>query len=125
MGNFDPKSFALPSTRTKPTKVHTTLPTFRKGEHFLKGPIPLSWLKAAFRLPGKSPHVGIVIWYRAGLEKSGTIRLGNGVLEQFGIKPDAKRRALLHLEKAGLIRVQREPNKNPLVTLLSMGADHG
>lgn len=125
MGNFDPKSFALTRTYTKPSKVYTTVPTHKKGEHFLKGFIPLNWLMIASNLPGKALHVGIVLWYRAGLEKSGTVRLGNGVLEQFGVKPDAKRRALLRLEEAGLIIVQKEQNKNPLVTLKSVGVDHG
>lgn len=85
----------------------------------MKGPIPLEWMMIASGLPGKSLSVGVAIWYRAGLEKCGVIRLGNDVLKKFGVKPDAKRRALTQLEQAGLITVQREGNKNPLVTLQS------
>ena len=41
-----------------------------KGEHFLKGPVPLRWLVSAARLPGKSLHAGIALWYVAGLTRS-------------------------------------------------------
>ena len=42
---------------------------------FIKGPIPLAWMMAAAMLPGKSLHVGLVLWYLAGLKKTKTFAL--------------------------------------------------
>ena len=36
---------------------------------FLKGPIPGNWLHIASGLPGRSLHVGLVIWFKYGLTK--------------------------------------------------------
>ena len=44
---------------------------------FVKGPIPLPWLEAAARLPGKSIHAGIALWYVAGLTRSRSVPLSN------------------------------------------------
>lgn len=114
-----PHTLAIPR-KFFPTKPVATaeIPRPQGNEHYLRGPIPLRWLEIAANLPGRSLHVANAIWYRAGLESNGTIRLGNAVLNKFGVKPDAKRRALNALEGAGLIKVQREDNKNPLVTIL-------
>jgi ABC-type metal ion transport system substrate-binding protein len=42
-------------------------------------------------------------------------------MEAFGVDIYAKRRALLVLEKAGLIRVDRKPGHSPVVTILEVG----
>ena len=44
------------------SRSSTRLPRPKAGERFLKGPIPMDWLSAAARLPGKSLHVAIAIW---------------------------------------------------------------
>lgn len=119
MSTFDRESLGLPESDTKAREVaYTSIPRPKNREHYLRGPIPLSWLTQAARLSGRSLHVAVTIWYRAGLEKNATIRLGNAVLAKFSVSPDSKRRALIELEKAGLIRVERGKNKNPVVTIL-------
>ena len=40
------------------------------GVPFLKGPIPMAWLNAAAKLPGKTLNVGIAIWWLAGMSKT-------------------------------------------------------
>lgn len=40
------------------------------------------------------------------------------VIERFGIDRKAKYRGLSALEKAGLVRVHRQPRQNPVVTIL-------
>ena len=40
------------------------------------------------------------------------------MLQDWGIQPDAKSRALRKLERAGLIRVERQGKRSPQVTLV-------
>ena len=61
----------------------------RKGERFLKGPVPLSWLEAAAHLPGKSLHAGIALWYAAGLNRSASVPLSNLSGDKFGLDRNA------------------------------------
>jgi hypothetical protein len=90
-----------------------------KGEAFLKGPIPLSWLEQAAQLPGKSLHAAVALWYAAGLARSRSVALSNRSGRRFGLDRNAKYRALGWLEKASLITVERRLGSSPLVTLLS------
>lgn len=93
-------------------------PRHRAGSHFLKGPVPLTWLETAARLPGKSLHAGLALWYAAGLLKSASVPLSNISGLRFGIDRNAKYRALEWLERAGLITVERKLGRAPIVTLL-------
>ena len=107
-------------------RLHTTArrlrrtrpPRHAKGEGFLKGPIPLSWLEAAARLPGKSLHAGVALWFAAGLLRSDKIPLSNLSGHRFGCDRNAKYRALAWLEGAGLVRVERKLGRAPIVTIL-------
>jgi hypothetical protein len=91
-----------------------------KGE-FLKGPIPLNWLTAAAKLRGKAPlTVALAIWFEAGRKRSKEIRLTAAILRRFGVNRKAKYTALASLENAGLVRIQRRPRKNPIVTVLDL-----
>lgn len=85
----------------RPTGRNRRPPRHAKGEGFLKGPIPLAWLEAAARLPGKSLHVGIALWYAAGLTGSASIPLSNLSGRRFSLDRNAKYRALRWLEGAG------------------------
>ncbi len=93
-------------------------PRHSSGEHFLKGPIPLSWLEVAARLPGKSLHADVALWYAAGRAKSASIPLSNIASLHFGLDRNAKYRALVWLEEAGLVAVERKLGRAPVVTLL-------
>jgi DNA-binding transcriptional ArsR family regulator len=121
----DLERFRLPPTPTevrcetkrivKPSPVKTKK---IKGE-FLKGPIPLGWLACAAKLSGKAPvAVALAIWFQAGRRRSKEVRLTTAVIERFGIDRKAKYRGLSALEKAGLVRVHRQPRRNPVVTIL-------
>ncbi|MGE0766247.1 MAG: hypothetical protein AB7L90_07255 [Hyphomicrobiaceae bacterium] len=92
----------------------------RRGERFLKGPVPLAWLEAAARLPGKSLHAGIALWYAAGLARSSAIPLSNIAGGAFGLDRNAKYRALAWLEEAGLVKVERNLGRAPIVTILEL-----
>ena len=84
---------------------------------FLKGPVPWPWIVAAAALPGSALVVGLSLWRLSGALKSKTVTLGNADLKPFGVDRAAKSRALVALERAGLIKVTRERSRFPLVTL--------
>jgi hypothetical protein len=57
----------------------------------------------------RSPRLFVWAWlqYEAWWNKSMTVNVANGELEHYGINRERKLRALLDLEAAGLIRVER------------------
>ena len=106
-------------------KTHNNEPEFASKTQcsagpgtYIRGPIPLEWLKAAAALPGKSLHTGLAIWLLAEIEKSRTIALSNAQASYFSIDRNAKYRALDWLEKASLIEVKRKLGQSPIVTLI-------
>jgi DNA-binding MarR family transcriptional regulator len=88
-------------------------------EPFLKGPIPMAWLKAAAELPGKAFQLGIAIWWLRPMSKSENFKLTQKALDYVGISRDATYDALKRLEARGLIRVQRSPGRRPIVGILT------
>jgi hypothetical protein len=89
-----------------------------KGE-FLKGPIPLKWLSGAAELGGKAPlAVALALCFESGRKRSQVVTLTSAVLRRFSVNRKAKYRGLEALKEAGLIRVERRPKKNPIVTIL-------
>jgi hypothetical protein len=101
------------------TERRVELPTVRgkKSRRFI-APIPLPWVQAACKLPGKALAVALAIWHLARMRKSDTVELSQTRLSEFGVKRWAKYRALAALEKAGLVRVVRRQRRNPEVTVL-------
>lgn len=89
----------------------------RRVGRFLKGPIPMCDLAAAARLPGKALAVYLAVHHRAALTRSPRLRLPAGLLVELGVDKHAKARALRHLETAGLIRVERQSGRSPLICL--------
>ena len=85
---------------------------------FVKGPIPLEWVEGAARLPGKSLHVALALWYLAGLKRSMTVSVSNRALRPFGVDRFAKRRALNWMAKAGLVRVETVNGRSPTVEIV-------
>lgn len=83
------------------TKVHGSkkLPRHKPGEHFLKGPIPWKWMTKAANLPGKAIHVGICVWYLAGMNRSATVNLSMARLSELGVSRYAAYRGLRFLDR--------------------------
>src|SRR6187399_3094149 len=98
-----------PLDRIAATMTPTTWHRGRASPQFLKGPVPLPWLQRAANLPGRTLDLAIALWYRIGVEKTLTVTLTNVLLKEFGVDASAKARALVQLEQAGLVRVQRRP----------------
>jgi len=85
---------------------------------FLKGPIPMAWLNAAAKLPGKTLNVGVAIWWLAGMSKTTAFKLTRKALNQLGVSRDATSDALKRLEEHGLILVKRSPGQRPTVEIV-------
>src|SRR5262249_6709804 len=102
---FEPALLVRPAQRVR-------LPRHRKGEQFLRGPIPLRWLLRAAELRGAAFRVAIAAWHRTQLRGVG-VRLPRELLQQFGVGHDSATRAYAQLERAGLISVERTEGKAP------------
>src|SRR4051812_21148750 len=74
---------------------------------FLRGPIPLEWLAEAAGLPGKTLNVAVALWWLHGMAKAKPFKLTASALKYLNVKRDAASAALVHLERAGLIQVER------------------
>jgi DNA-binding transcriptional ArsR family regulator len=81
--------------------------------------VPLQWIERATRAT-RTPQAMVCIWllHLAWQAKSITFPLPNDKLTKLGVDRRAKRRALVSLEKAGLITVERRHKKAPIVTLV-------
>jgi DNA-binding transcriptional ArsR family regulator len=78
----------------------------------------LDWFSKAGGLPGKTLHVALILWYLSGLNKSREVRLGSKQLAAFGVSRDAKYQALQRLRESGLVEVDQQPGRVPVVTIL-------
>ena len=85
---------------------------------FLKGPVPMDWLSAAGKLPGKAFNLGIAIWWLANMANSKKVKLTGRALGYVGISRDATSDALKRLEENGLILVKRLPGQRSTVEIL-------
>ena len=101
------------SVRMKPKKSIRR----RKGG-FLKGPIPADWLSVAGKLPGKTLHVSLALWFAFGIEKRARFRFTSKWYRWFDIGPHTLRKSLHRLRDAGLIHVEHKPGCSPIVTML-------
>jgi len=108
--------------RTAPGRAETSMKRGPKQD-YLRGRLPLDWISAAARLPGRSLHAGLVIWILRGLRNSRVIALSNTESRRFGLDRNAKYRALVWLERAGLVKVERKLGRAPVVTILDCRED--
>jgi hypothetical protein len=92
----------------------------RSRQPFFRGPIPLNWLSAAACLPGRTLHVALALRHTAALQKSLTIKVPRRMRETFGISDGLYGLALRRLEGAGLVSVERENGRAPVVTINSL-----
>ena len=120
MGRSLPPSTAeIQCTWDRSSKTFVRAGSQRQPTKFLKGPVPWSWIQSAACLPAKSLHVGLCLWRLAGATHSMTIKLSNQEVAALGIDRHAKSRALQHLERAGLVKVDHHRGRFPRVTILS------
>jgi hypothetical protein len=101
------------------------VPEVFRGQ-FILGPIDVLWILRAAGLGVKALLCGLALWYLHGLRRKWKARdrktVSNLALDGWDISPDAKRRAVLKLANAGLIRVEYRHKRSPRVTILSLYA---
>ena len=85
---------------------------------FLRGPVPIDWLKTASALPGKALHVAIALWWLQGMAKGKPFPLTRMAQKCLNVGRDATGAALTRLEKSALIRVERKPGRRPVISIL-------
>jgi hypothetical protein len=89
----------------------------QRQSRFLKGPIPMRQIEGAAKLSGKALAVFLAVHHRVALTGETSVSLPMSMLESMGVNKDAKARALLALEAAGLIAVERVPGHTARVQL--------
>jgi hypothetical protein len=124
---FDPETLRLPGTDLEalPKQPPKRLPRHRPGEHFLKGPIPWSWLVTAAQLPGKALQVTLLLWKVAGCRKDRTVPFCLAHGQQLGMSRKSARYGLRQLKAAGLVSIRQLPGHAFEVTLLDWPAGEG
>ena len=80
--------------------------------------VPLLWITTAASLPGKATEVGLALWYLRFIQKKQAVKLTSAWCATFSITRQQKYRALQTLQEAGLVSIESEDRKNPVVTLL-------
>lgn len=108
-------------------KNNYTLPRHKRGEKFLKGPIPWIWITEAGHIPGKALHVAMYIWHIAGMNDIRTVSINLSKFStDWGFDRSTASKALKALETAHLVKVVRLPGQKSQVTLLDVcGGDDG
>lgn len=115
---FDPNQLRLPPGAVAPGTGSKRLPRHRRGQRFLRGPIPLSWLSPACRLGGKAVHVALAVWFTAGMKRNREVPVSLSQGSVFGFDRFAGSRGLAALERAGLVSVNRRLGRKPIITIL-------
>jgi hypothetical protein len=85
---------------------------------FIKGPIPLNWLKKANNLGGSTGIVATMLWFYAGLTGSRTIKLDSKIDDVTGLTRQTRQQILKRLEWHGLIKLFPQRGGYPRVTIL-------
>ena len=112
---WDPDLFRLP---TPPERTPLGRRVSSTPGKFIMGPIDIAWVCQARQLGVTALLVGLALWYLKGLRRADAFIVSNLMVAEWGIKPDAKSRALRKLEKAGLISIERRGKRSPLVSLI-------
>jgi hypothetical protein len=113
----------LDSLRIEPAAVTRPAPRTKAARNFLRGPIPLPWLIVAAKLPGRSLHVGLALWYYAGMRSTHQINFPIRWLKTaLNMERHAAYRGLRHLERADLVSVARHRGHASIVTLLEVSS---
>ncbi len=109
----------IPERLTKESRRRHEKRRKRRQARFVKGPLPVHWLRAAVDAGGKALAVGLALWFESGLTgKRDGLRMTPRLLNEFGVSRKAAYLALTRLESADLISVKRHRGRAPRVTII-------
>jgi hypothetical protein len=98
--------------------IRSSIPFTLPGDLFVKGPVPLYWLRRAAQLSKPALVLGIELWHRKGVTRKWENTISQSHLSRlYNWHRTTFYRALKALEAASLIVVHRERGKNPIVRL--------
>lgn len=100
--------------------IRRTLTPLQPGSLFVKGPIPMNWISAAARLPGKSLHVAMAFAWLAGMKGPVGLKMSRRALSLFNVSEDAYRDALNRLCDSGLLIVKKLPGQRAVVQIVQI-----
>lgn len=102
--------------------VDSTQPRFDlpkpMGGRFIKGPIPLDWMKIASRCGRRGVELGLLLLYAAGWQKKSSVKFTSSIREELKIGEKTTKRILVQMQREGIIEVDFHRGRAPLVTLL-------
>ncbi len=111
------KDQGIPVIRHRFDPTTKTLVETRSKDLFLRGPISMTWLSAAASLPGKTFHLAIAIQWLHGMATTSEFKLTGKALNLLSLSRYAAADGLKRLEALGLIKVNRQPGKRPLIRI--------
>ncbi len=115
--NIDLSAYGSP---LNPTNIQAAIGLrIPRGQKFVRGPIPWSWLTATAQLSPSSASVGLVLWLLRGCTNSPVVKFSYNRAKELGLKRQSVYRAFDLMEAAGLVSVVRNPGKSPVVTILT------
>jgi hypothetical protein len=100
-----------------PAPVSILKPTKQPGL-FIKGPVPLDWIKRANNIGGSVGLVATMLWFYVGLTGSKTIKLDSKLDDITGLSRQTRQSILKKLERHGLIKVIPKHGAYPTVRVL-------
>jgi DNA-binding MarR family transcriptional regulator len=93
-------------------------------EPFIKGPVPLRWLVEAANLGPDALVVGLILWYKNGMKKQPSFRMGQGeIAKLLHVSRRTVLRGIKRLERKGLIMILRAPGQKLIVTITQAPPD--
>ena len=90
----------------------------QETKFFLHPKVELVWIEKAAELGIQALVVGLLLQFRVVLSGKESVTLPKDFLANFWISRGVKRRARKNLEKTGLISVEQDTGRSPLITLL-------
>jgi hypothetical protein len=95
------------SAPATPTKIR------KRQEHFIK--LPMAWYDRLTECSEKTYKTAIHVLYLDWKNDHKAFKLANGMLQYDGVSRWTKSRALTSLVRLGLVTVEQEPRKSPIV----------
>jgi len=104
-----PREYEQQQRQRKQIRIH---------QRFIKGPIPVPWMAEAFALTPSAAKCALALYYQLGLSGSDEFKIEPARFRELAIDDTARRRGLRDLEKAGLIRLQKQTSKSPTIKMI-------
>lgn len=120
MNNLEGQQGEMETVRieTETTRGLRSKQASRRERAFVKGPIPMAWLSQS--VSWHRAGLAVLLWIKRGMDVGSTpfVRVGQRCENDLGLTPDQRRDAIASLERAGVIRVERNPGSAPIVSMI-------